>query len=205
MEINLTSAQDTYLYLLRGADANGTVVTDNDDIESGNTNSRITRTLSAGTYTIEATTYSEGVTGDFTLSIVPTGVTAPLPADACEYVLTDGAATAPPGGAISGQWTGDCASTNQAGSYARYYIFTLASFSDMTITLESSVDTFLYLREGAGTGGTVIAKNDDVATGNHQLTDKGVPVGRDLHHRGHHPQGSYHRRVHSNGYRHQHC
>ena len=166
VEINLTSAQDTYLYLLRGADANGTVVTDNDDIESGNTNSRITRTLSAGTYTIEATTYSEGVTGDFTLSIVPTGVTAPLPADACEYVLTDGAATAPPGGAISGQWTGDCASTNQAGSYARYYIFTLASFSDMTITLESSVDTFLYLREGAGTGGTVIAKNDDVATGN---------------------------------------
>ena len=166
VEINLTSAQDTYLYLLRGADANGTVVTDNDDIESGNTNSRITRTLSAGTYTIEATTYSEGVTGDFTLSIVPTGVTAPLPADACEYVLTAGAATAPPGGAISGQWTGDCASTNQAGSYARYYIFTLASDSDMTITLESSVDTFLYLLEGAGTGGTVIAKNDDVATGN---------------------------------------
>ena len=167
VEINLTSAQDTYLYLLRGADANGTVVTDNDDIESGNTNSRITRTLSAGTYTIEATTYSEGVTGDFTLSIVPTGVTAPLPADACEYVLTAGAATAPPGGAISGQWTGDCASTNQAGSYARYYIFTtLASGEDMTITLESSVDTFLYLLEGAGTGGTVIAKNDDVATGN---------------------------------------
>ena len=161
VEINLTSAQDTYLYLLRGADANGTVVTDNDDIESGNTNSRITRTLSAGTYTIEATTYSEGVTGDFTLSIVPTGVTAPLPADACEYVLTAG----PPGGAISGQWTGDCASTNQAGSYARYYIFTLASGSEMTITLESSVDTFLYLLEGAGTGGTVIAKNDGVATG----------------------------------------
>ena len=161
VEINLTSAQDTYLYLLRGADANGTVVTDNDDIESGNTNSRITRTLSAGTYTIEATTYSEGVTGDFTLSIVPTGVTAPLPADACEYVLTAG----PPGGAISGQWTGDCASTNQAGSYARYYIFTLASGSEMTITLESSVDTFLYLLEGAGTGGTVIAKNAGVTTG----------------------------------------
>ena len=169
VEINLTSSQDTFLYLLRGADANGTVVTDNDDVESGNTNSRITRTLAAGTYTIEATTYGEGVTGDFTLSIVPAGTTAPPqppPADACEYILTAGDATAPSGGSISGQWTGDCASTNQAGSHARYYTFTLPTASEVTITLESSVDTFLYLLEGAGTVGAVIAENDDVESGN---------------------------------------
>ena len=169
VEINLTSAQDTFLYLLRGADANGTMVTDNDDVVSGNTNSRITETLSAGAYTIEATTYTEGVTGDFTLSIVPSGATAPPPpppADACEYVLTAASPGAPPGGGVPGQWTGDCASTNQPGSYARYYTFTLDAASEVTITLESSVDTFLYLLEGAGTGGTVVAENDDVGTGN---------------------------------------
>ena len=63
VQIDLTSSQDTYLYLLRGADANGTVVTDNDDFEAVSTNSRITETLAAGTYTIEATTYAEGVIG----------------------------------------------------------------------------------------------------------------------------------------------
>ena len=169
VQINLTSSQDTFLYLLRGADANGTVVTDNDDVESGNTNSRITETLAAGTYTIEATTYGEGVTGDFTLSIVPAGTTAPPqppPADACEYILTAGDAAAPSGGSISGQWTGDCASTNQSGSHARYYTFTLPTASEVTITLESSVDTFLYLLEGAGTVGAVVAENDDVESGN---------------------------------------
>ena len=168
VEINLTSAQDTYLYLLRGADASGAVVTDNDDVVSGNTNSRITETLSAGTYTVEATTYGEGVTGDFTLSIVPSGTTAPPtpPVDACEYVLTAASPGSPPGGGVPGQWTGDCASTNQPGSYARYYTFTLDAASDVTITLESSVDTFLYLLEGAGAGGTVVARNDDVETGN---------------------------------------
>ena len=168
VDISLTSSQDTFLYLLRGADAHGTVVTDNDDVESGNTNSRITETLAAGTYTIEATTYGEGVTGGFTLSVVPAGTTAPVapPADACEYVLTAGAAAAPPGGSISGQWTGDCTSTHQAGSYARYYTFTLTAASEVTITLESSVDTFLYLLEGAGTVGTVVAENDDIESGN---------------------------------------
>ena len=169
VEINLTSTQDTFLYLLRGADANGAEVTNNDDVETGNTNSRITRTLAAGTYTIEATTYGEGVTGDFTLSIVPAGATAPPPppqADACEYVLTAASPGAPPGEGVPGQWTGDCASTNQPGSYARYYTFTLDAASEVTITLESSVDTFLYLLEGAGTGGTVVAENDDVESGN---------------------------------------
>ena len=166
VEINLTSAQDTYLYLLRGADANGTVVADNDDVETGNTDSRITETLVAGTYTIEATTYNEGVTGEFTLSIIPSEATTPPPADAYEYVLTAASPGAPPGGGVPGQWTSNCASTNQHGSYARFYSFTLDTGSEVTITLESSVDTFLYLLEGAGTGGTVVARNDDIETGN---------------------------------------
>ena len=63
VQIDLVSDEDTYLYLLRGADANGSVVADNDDVESGNTDSRVTETLAPGTYTIEATTYDEGPPG----------------------------------------------------------------------------------------------------------------------------------------------
>ena len=44
-------------------------------LSPGNTNSRITEFLSAGTYTIEATTYKPGVTGDFTLTVTSITVT----------------------------------------------------------------------------------------------------------------------------------
>ena len=80
LTISLNSEDaDTYLYLLRGAGMSGTVAHENDDVESGNTNSQIAETLSPGTYTIEATTYGEGETGTFTLSVVIGGQTAPVP------------------------------------------------------------------------------------------------------------------------------
>ena len=74
MQIDLKSDTDPYLFLLSGAGTDGTVEAENDDIEAGvNTNSRIAETLAAGTYTVEATTYSEGATGDFILSIAGPG------------------------------------------------------------------------------------------------------------------------------------
>ena len=47
--IDLTSSVDTYLYLRSGSDTSGTAQHSNDDIESGNTDSQIVETLSAGT------------------------------------------------------------------------------------------------------------------------------------------------------------
>ncbi len=68
--ITLTSADaDTFLYLLEGAGRDGRVAHSNDDIERGNTNSEISQTLEAGDYTVEATTYDSGVTGDYTLTV----------------------------------------------------------------------------------------------------------------------------------------
>ena len=68
--INLTSKEDTYLFLLEGAGRDGRLVAQNDDIVPGsNRNSRIEATLDAGEYTIEATTYKPATTGDFTLSL----------------------------------------------------------------------------------------------------------------------------------------
>ena len=83
------------------------------------------------------------------------------PPDPCVEQLTGD-------GIVNGSWeTGsECLSENRdgdgTGAYARYYTFTLAEQSDLTITLESTVDTYLYLLEGAGRDGEQIVENDDI-------------------------------------------
>ena len=64
VEINLTSSVDTYLYLLN---ISGSVIAYNDDGGVGY-NSKIVKSLSAGTYTVVAATYSSGKSGSFTLT-----------------------------------------------------------------------------------------------------------------------------------------
>lgn len=46
--------------------------------------------------------------------------------------------------------------------YAVYYDFRVSRTSEVTITLESSTDTYLYLLTGAGRNGNIIDKNDDI-------------------------------------------
>ena len=146
--IDLTSAQDTFLNLLNGADNTGTVIESNDDGGDG-LNSRIIRTLDAGTYTIEATTFSAAATGNFDLL---------LSADPCRSLL-------PLNQATSGSWASNCTSVNRTGRFARYYTFSLASTQQVSIDLTSTQDTFLFLLNGAGNTGTVIESNDDGGTG----------------------------------------
>ena len=72
-------------------------------------------------------------------------------------------------GAVSGSWDSNCASESRADSYASYYTFTLAESAEVTVTLEASVDTYLYMREGAGRDGSVLHENDDIVSGNTEL------------------------------------
>ena len=65
--ITLTSEINTYLYLMSGAGKDGEVLRETADPDG--TNSRIMATLAAGDYTIEATTYDIGATGNFTLTV----------------------------------------------------------------------------------------------------------------------------------------
>ena len=68
--ITLESSTDPYLYLRAGEAKSGTAAHENDDIVVGtDTDSEIEATLGIGTYTIEATTYSAGETGSFTLTV----------------------------------------------------------------------------------------------------------------------------------------
>ena len=157
--IDLTSSVDTYLYLREDEATSGTALHDNDDIESGNRNSRIVATLSAGTYTIEATTYAEDTTGNFTLNVSGGGQT-PVATGCTPTSLTL------PASGESGSWADDCQSQVSGRGYARYYTFTLTSDVQVTIDLTSSVDTYLYLRGDDATSGTSLHSNDDIESGN---------------------------------------
>ena len=76
------------------------------------------------------------------------------PVDSCvETVSTDGA--------VSDSWSSDCASESRVGRYASYYTFTIDEPRDVAITLESEVDTYLYVREGKGTDGHIVHEDND--------------------------------------------
>ena len=91
--ITLTSDDDppvdTFLYLRGGEEKDGEEVFENDDISSDNRNSRIEdHILEPDTYTIEATTYNAGETGEFTLvvDIEPTGEPPEPPGPDMKYI-----------------------------------------------------------------------------------------------------------------------
>ena len=161
--IDLESSQDTVLNLLEGSGTSGSVIANNDDVESGNTNSRVSRTLAAGTYTVEATTFGPATTGSFTLNIAlseGTGTPEPPPiSGGCVEDLGTLTATRE----VGGSWASDCVSTNEPNTYARFYSFTLGQEAEVQIDLTSSEDTVLYLR-GPVAGGVLF--NDDVENGN---------------------------------------
>ena len=158
VRLDLSSDENAYLILLRGADTDGIEVTRNDDIDADNSDSRIAMHLAAGTYTVEATTQSAAVTGEFTLS-----VTAPTPAAVHDCATDLGVPTADV--TAEGTWTDECDSTNREGSYARYYTFSLKESAEVQLDLSSDEDTYMFLLEGAGTGGEVKEENDDIEYG----------------------------------------
>ncbi len=67
VSVRLDSDEDGYLYLLEGEDVRGRVLFEDDD--SVGRNPRIEESLQPGVYTIEATTYAPGITGDFAMEI----------------------------------------------------------------------------------------------------------------------------------------
>ncbi|MYB80774.1 MAG: hypothetical protein F4X53_04010 [Acidimicrobiales bacterium] len=68
VQIDLTSHHDTYLYLRSGLNRRTTRGVAHDDDGGSGLNSRIVRTLDAGDYTIEATTYRRARVGRFALT-----------------------------------------------------------------------------------------------------------------------------------------
>ena len=174
--ISLNSDEDTYLYVLEGHGKSGDTLHSNDDIAGGgvNLNSRLSVTLQAGDYTIEATTYSPETSGAFTLTIAglsqaeaPAPDPQPEPAPDPEPEVDACAESVDADGTIEGSWDDTCLSDRAALSgtgdrYSRFYTFTLDESADVTITLMSDEDTYLYLLEGHGRNETVLYEEDDI-------------------------------------------
>ena len=81
---------------------------------------------------------------------------------------------------IYGTWESGCQSTVRIGSYARFYAFTLDEPGSVAVTLESEVDTYLYIREGEGTDGHIVHEDDDDDHSDFTLTsstDSGILEG----------------------------
>ena len=197
--VTLESSEDTYLYLREGSERDGTeILCENDDYSSpvegtscnnidfglnAQYDSGMLASLGAGTYTIEATTYYAGTTGNFTITTTgidfttpddtqPSPDPAPDPTPDTTPTLPDCVESLPDDMTVAGNWNTDCTSVVSAPSgsgdrYARFYTFTLDAESDVTIDLSSDEDTFLYLRTGTSTDGSPIHENDDRATGDY--------------------------------------
>ena len=103
---------------------------------------------------------------------------SPSPTNSCFIALT-GSST------VNGTWTSNCVSVEPArarsgNNYARFYTFTLANTADVTITLSSIEDTYLYLREGTGRDGRIEDSDDDIAPGsntNSRIEADNLPAG----------------------------
>ena len=171
--ITLESDQDAYMYLSKGSGQRGNVIFrgfvlfEDDDTEG--TNPRIRTTLQAGRYTVEATTYEIGVTGEFRVG-VETEALDGRPPISCVYHA----------GSLQSGWTinygfdidGECRSVSRPEDgeyYARYLALTVEFPSRVTLTLTSDEDAYLYLLEGYGVTGSVLDEDDDAEGTNSRI------------------------------------
>ena len=99
-------------------------------------------------------------TGFPTLRLPKTKLDEP-PADPCIKSLEE------TGTHFTGYWySTDCQSQNRTDDgtyYARFYSFSIDEAKEITITVTSEIDTYLYLLEGESIGGAVLHENDDHA------------------------------------------
>ena len=165
--ITLESNPDAYLYLLEGDGQRGYVLLEDDDTEG--TNPRIRTTLQAGRYTVEATTYEIGVTGDFRIGVETDALDGRPPITCVEPIPR----------VLSGQTfgltyysEGLCRSMNRPDDgdyYADYFRVPLKFPARVTVALESDEDGYLFLLDGEGVTGEVLHENDDTVGTNPQI------------------------------------
>ncbi len=137
-----STAFDGYAFLL---DPSGTVVAQDDD-SGGYPNPLISYTAAtSGTYTFEASTYSAGETGAFSVSLTLTGNCTPV-------AISSGQTLS---GALS---TASCGSLRRVGNYAQFYTFSASAGQVISFAVNASFDSYAYL---VGPSGTLVATDDD--------------------------------------------
>ncbi len=102
---------------------------------------------------------------------------------------TPSAPAPPPGGSsctvdsigfnqsVTGSWASSCLATHRDGRYARFFAFDLPAGGSVRINLRSSADAYLILLRGRGTGGAVVAENDDTFLSTNSEIAMSLPPG----------------------------
>ena len=170
---------DTYLEFYNGTTFNGAPNYVNDD--ANGTNSRLILNVIGGrTYTIGASTYGIGATGDYHLYVS-------LALD-CQ---TDVGRLTGSFHSESDQIEANCLSANRTRTYAHFFTFSLSEEKYVQIdhaAVQGTIDAYVFLLEGAGKTGAIIEQNDDLRDWNPRLPHNPHPATRLLH-RGSHDLG----------------
>jgi hypothetical protein len=150
--VSLGGATDPSLVLHDGPSIEGITIAADSDRGPGH-DAQIVMLLTAGTYTVEATTAQATQAGSFTL--VARRNVAPCFAD----IKFNKPA--------QGQWVKACASQYEDDRYAKYYTFTVPSRRTVSLALHPAEATIprLILRSGAGQLGAVVRAATPAAVG----------------------------------------
>ena len=173
--ITLESNPDAYLYLLEGDGQRGSVLFEDDDTEG--TNPRIRTTLQPGSYTVEATTYEIGVTGDFRIGVETDELDGRPPitcVDPLPRIMSESGFGV---GFILGDRCRSVSRSSDGEYYASYKSITLKFPAHVTITLTSDEDPYLLLLEGEGVTGEALYENDDTEGTNSRI-EATLPSGK---------------------------
>ncbi len=92
------------------------------------------------------------------------------PVDVCVTALSGD-------GSVTGEWTGECDSVGRSGRYARFFTFSLDNQAAVRINLESSWDTYMFLRSGLGRDGQKLHHDDDGGNGRNSQISESLAAG----------------------------
>lgn len=163
-----SSSFDTYLFL---ATSDGGVIAEDDDESATSTNSAIKALLPPGTYLLGASSFSAGVTGDYSVSSSTTSTAV----TGCElvYVVKNVSTT-------QNVEAADCLLTSPPAApiYADGYFIFLRAGQSMTVTMTSTaVDSYLELVRTDGSVRVASNDNKDATTKDSQLVYTVVATG----------------------------
>ena len=137
-----------------------TVATSDDS--SDEADGSVTATLNSGSgYTVSE------VAGSATVAVSDDDL---APVDVCVTALSGD-------GSITGEWTGECDSVGRSGRYARFFTFSLDNQAAVRIDLESSWDTYMFLRSGLGRDGQKLHHDDDGGNGRNSQISESLAAG----------------------------
>ena len=137
-----------------------TVATSDDS--SDEADGSVTATLNSGSgYTVSE------VAGSATVAVSDDDL---APVDVCVTALSGD-------GSVTGEWTGECDSVGRSGRYARFFTFSLDNQAAVRIDLESSWDTYMFLRSGLGRDGQKLHHDDDGGNGRNSQISESLAAG----------------------------